>query len=378
MDRTATLTRSKDAYSHPQPHACFILSVNDDLVNEGGIMDLWVREARIFKYGSGAGSNFSNIRGRGESLSGGGTSSGLMSWLKIGDRAAGAIKSGGTTRHAAKMVILDLDHPDIETFINWKVEEEKKVAALIAAVYPSDYEGEAYQTVSGQNSNNSVRVPHKFMEALKRDGSWNLTWRTDGSVCKTMKAKDLWDRIAFAAWACADPGVQYDGTINDWHTCAESGRINGSNPCSEYMFLDNTACNLAALNLSHFFDVASQTFLVDDFRTVSGSSLLRSKSASSWRSSKRNCGDSRDYLTLGLGIRISVGPYDRRHSVRIRRSLCLYRISDRYAHRRIVSHERGDGEVSRAVREVCREPREHAPRHAQSPPRGLQCAKRRV
>lgn len=263
---TGAMTRAADAYSHPQPHACFIQSVKDDLVNEGGIMDLWVREARLFKYGSGTGTNFSSLRGSGEPLSGGGTSSGLMSWLKIGDRAAGAVKSGGTTRRAAKMVILDLDHPDIETFINWKVEEEKKVAALMAAGYPSDYEGEAYQTVSGQNSNNSVRVPHKFMDTLARDGSWNMTWRTDGTVCKTVKARDLWNQIAYAAWRCADPGVQYDGVINDWHTCPESGRINGSNPCSEYMFLDNTACNLASLNLAHFFDVESHAFLIDDFR----------------------------------------------------------------------------------------------------------------
>ncbi len=263
---TGVLTRSTDSYSHPQPHACFIQAVRDDLVNDGGIMDLWVREARLFKYGSGTGSNFSGLRGRGEPLSGGGQSSGLMSWLKIGDRAAGAIKSGGTTRRAAKMVILDMDHPDIKEFVNWKVEEEKKVAALIAAGYSSDYEGEAYQTVSGQNSNNSVRVPHKFMEALQHDGSWNLTWRTDGTVCKTLKARELWDQVAYAAWACADPGVQYDGTINEWHTSPQSGRINGSNPCSEYMFIDNTACNLASLNLAHFFDVEKQEFLVEDFK----------------------------------------------------------------------------------------------------------------
>jgi len=247
-------------------HNCFIQSIKDDLVNEGGIMDLWTREARLFKYGSGTGTNFSGLRGRGEPLSGGGTSSGLMSWLKIGDAAAGAIKSGGTTRRAAKMVILDLDHPDIETFINWKVKEERKVAALIAAGYPSDYEGEAYQTVAGQNSNNSVRIPHKFMEAVKNDGSWNLTWRVDGSVCKTLRARDLWEQISFAAWACADPGVQFDGTINDWHTCPESGRINGSNPCSEYMFLDNTACNLASLNLAKFFDSETGVLDVDSYR----------------------------------------------------------------------------------------------------------------
>ena len=298
-----TMTKSKDAYTHPQPHACFIQSVADDLVNERGIMDLWTREARLFKYGSGTGTNFSNLRGRGESLSGGGSSSGLMSWLKIGDRAAGAIKSGGTTRRAAKMVIVDIDHPDVEEFVNWKVEEEKKVAALIAAGYSSDYEGEAYQTVSGQNSNNSVRVSHKFMDALKKDGKWNLTWRTDGSTCRTLQARELWDKIAFAAWACADPGLQYDGTINDWHTCPQSGRINGSNPCSEYMFLDDTACNLASFNLVKFFNFADKTFLVDDFKhatrlltTVLEISILMAQFPS-----KEIAQGSYDFRTLGLG-----------------------------------------------------------------------------
>ncbi|KKU25695.1 MAG: Ribonucleoside-diphosphate reductase class II [Candidatus Magasanikbacteria bacterium GW2011_GWA2_46_17] len=256
---------SKDSYTHPQPHACFIQSVKDDLVNEGGIMDLWVREARLFKYGSGTGTNFSSLRGFSESLSGGGTSSGLMSWLKIGDRAAGAIKSGGTTRRAAKMVILNVDHPDIESFIDWKMNEEKKVVAMIEAGYDSAYEGEAYQTVSGQNSNNSVRVSQDFLEAVENDGDWHLRWRTDNETRKTIRARDLWDKIANAAWACADPGVQLDTTINDWHTCPASGRINASNPCSEYMFLDDTACNLASLNLSHFYDVENMTFDVKGF-----------------------------------------------------------------------------------------------------------------
>lgn len=251
---TGGLERSTSAYERPQPHACFILSVDDDLVNEGGIMDLWVREARIFKYGSGVGTNFSRIRGSSEKLSGGGTSSGLMSFLKIGDRAAGAIKSGGTTRRAAKMVCLDLDHPEIVEFINWKKNEEKKVAALIDAGYPSDYEGEAYATVSGQNSNNSVRIPHAFFTALEEGKNWDLTARSNGKVIKSIPAKELWDMIGDAAWACADPGVQYDTTINEWHTCPEGGRINASNPCSEYMFLDNTACNLASLNLMRFFN----------------------------------------------------------------------------------------------------------------------------
>lgn len=273
---TGEVKRSTDAYTHPQPHACFIQSVDDDMVNEGGIMDLWVREARLFKFGSGTGTNFSNLRGAGEPLSGGGSSGGLMSFLKIGDRAAGAIKSGGTTRRAAKMVCLDLDHPDIEDFINWKVKEEKKVAALVAAGYDNDFNGDAYSTVSGQNSNNSVRVAHDFFENVERDGDWNLYWRTElrkakaenrePKACKTLKARDLWDQIGYAAWACADPGLQYDTTINDWHTCPADGRINASNPCSEYMFLDNTACNLASLNLLKFYDNEHGTFEVENFQ----------------------------------------------------------------------------------------------------------------
>jgi len=264
--KTEKLTESSSAYERCQPHACFILSVKDDLVNEGGIMDLWVREARIFKYGSGVGTNFSTIRAENEKLAGGGYSSGLMSFLKIGDRAAGAIKSGGTTRRAAKMVILDLDHPEIMNFINWKVGEEKKVAALIAAGYSSDYEGEAYRTVSGQNSNNSVRVPNSFFEALNADGEWHTYWRTSRQVADTYKARDLWNNIAQAAWACADPGIQYSDTINQWHTCPEDGEIRASNPCSEYLFLDNTACNLASINLRKFFDEQTLTFDVEGFR----------------------------------------------------------------------------------------------------------------
>ena len=229
-------------------HNCFIQSVSDDLVNPGGIMDLWTREARLFKYGSGTGSNFSRLRGENEPLSGGGKSSGLMSFLKIGDRAAGAIKSGGTTRRAAKMVCLDLDHPDIESFVNWKVREELKVAAMVEGIkqlpkeqrelaqklklkLDYDFNGEAYFTVSGQNSNNSVRIPNRFFKALEEDGDWTLTWRTNGKTAKTVKARELWDQIAFAAWRCADPGVQYDDTINQWHTCPQSGPIRASNPC---------------------------------------------------------------------------------------------------------------------------------------------------
>lgn len=262
---TKKLEKSKNAYERPQPHACFILSVDDDLVNEGGIMDLWTREARIFKYGSGVGTNYSNIRGEGETLSGGGTSSGLMSFLKIGDRAAGAIKSGGTTRRAAKMVCLDLDHPEIVEFVEWKVEEENKVAALIAAGYASDYEGEAYKTVSGQNSNNSVRIPNEFFRKLNSNSNWDLKARTDGHVMRSLPASELWEKISYSAWRCADPGTQYNTTINEWHTCPEGGPIRASNPCSEYMFLDNTACNLASLNLRKFFNEENSKFDVEGF-----------------------------------------------------------------------------------------------------------------
>ena len=328
--RTGKIRASESAYEHPQPHACFIQSVSDDLVNEGGIMDLWVREARLFKYGSGTGSNFSKLRGDGERLSGGGRSSGLMSFLKIGDRAAGAIKSGGTTRRAAKMVIVDADHPDIEDYIDWKVIEEQKVAALVAGsklaakhlnlimaacredaedpfdpaknpalkreiraarramipenyvqrviqfarqgyatidfrTYDTDWDSEAYLTVAGQNSNNSVRVANDFLERVQSGADWQLIRRTDRKVSKTLPARELWDRIAHAAWASADPGIQFDSTINDWHTCPESGRINASNPCSEYMFLDDTACNLASLNLLAFRQ-PDGSFAVEDFR----------------------------------------------------------------------------------------------------------------
>lgn len=297
------LKKSTSAYERPQPHACFILSVEDDLVNDGGLMDLWVREARIFKYGSGVGTNFSHIRGEGEKLSGGGTSSGLMSFLKIGDRAAGAIKSGGTTRRAAKMVCLDLDHPEVMDFINWKVEEEKKVAALIAAGYPSDYEGEAYKTVSGQNSNNSVRIPNAFFHRLENGEDWELTARSDHRVMKRIPAREVWNQISYAAWRCADPGTQYDTTINEWHTCPAGGPIRASNPCSEYMFLDNTACNLASVNLRRFYNEQTNTFDVEGFEysvrlwtTVLEISVLMAQFPS-----KEVAQLSYDYRTLGLG-----------------------------------------------------------------------------
>ncbi|OYU97239.1 MAG: ribonucleoside-diphosphate reductase, adenosylcobalamin-dependent [Bacteroidetes bacterium B1(2017)] len=317
--KTGKLEKSSSAYERPQPHACFILSVDDDLVNDGGIMDLWVREARIFKYGSGVGTNFSKIRGGNEKLSGGGSSSGLMSFLKIGDRAAGAIKSGGTTRRAAKMVCLDLDHPEIVDFINWKKAEERKVAALIAAGYPSDYEGEAYATVSGQNSNNSVRIPNAFFEALEKGTDWELTARTDGRVMSTVPSGKMWDMIADAAWACADPGVQYDTTINEWHTCPEGGRINASNPCSEYMFLDNTACNLASLNLMRFFDVDTLEFDVKGYEHASRlwTMVLEISVLMAQFPSQEVAQLSYEYRTLGLGyanlgsvLMVSGIPYD--------------------------------------------------------------------
>jgi len=280
-----------DAYSHPQPHACFIQSVGDSLVNEGGIMDLWQREARLFKYGSGTGTNFSNLRAANELLSGGGNSSGLMSWLKIGDRAAGAIKSGGTTRRAAKMVCLDMDHPDISEFVNWKVREEIKVAALVEGLkaiqnnktseadtetvgqtadrlglkLDYDFNGEAYGTVAGQNSNNSVRIPDAFFDAVDAGGEWETKFRTTGEVASTVDAGELWNDVAYAAWRCADPGVQYDTTINAWHTCPGAGPINASNPCSEYMFLDNTACNLASLNVLKFYNSETREFDIKGF-----------------------------------------------------------------------------------------------------------------
>jgi ribonucleoside-diphosphate reductase alpha chain len=294
---------SPDSYSRPAPHACFIMSVDDDLVNPGGIMDLWVREARLFKMGAGAGANFSRIRAEGEPLSGGGKSSGLMSFLKVGDRAAGAIKSGGTTRRAAKMVILDIDHPDIETFIAWKAVEEEKVRALIAAGYPADFNGDAYATVSGQNSNNSVRLTNDFIEAVLADEDWDLTSRTDGSTMKTVKARDLWHQIAEAAWASADPGVQFHNTINEWHTSPAGGEIRASNPCSEYLFLDNTACNLASVNLGQFFDDESGVFDLDAYKHAIRlwTMVLEISVTMAHFPAKEIAQGSYDYRTLGLG-----------------------------------------------------------------------------
>jgi len=373
--RTGKLMRSQSAYEHPQPHACFIQSISDDLVNDGGIMDLWVREARLFKYGSGTGTNFSRLRGENEPLSGGGKSSGLMSFLKIGDRAAGAIKSGGTTRRAAKMVVVDIDHPDIEAFINWKAYEEQKVAALVTGsrlanrhlkrvmaacaagagedrfdpkknpdlkkavrearramvpdnyvqrtiqyarqgftgidfpVFTTDWDSDSYLTVSGQNSNNSIRVTNDFLEKVENDGDWELKRRVDGGVAKRLKARALWDQIGNAAWACADPGMQYDTTINDWHTCPNSGRINASNPCSEYMFLDDTACNLASLNLLPFgrddgtFDVPAFEHAVRLWTITLEISVLMAQFPAA-----RIAELSYEFRTLGLGF-ANIGGY---------------------------------------------------------------------
>jgi ribonucleoside-diphosphate reductase alpha chain len=367
--KTGKLTKSKSSYEHPQPHACFIQSVADDLVNEGGIMDLWVREARLFKYGSGTGTNFSLLRGEGEKLSGGGKSSGLMGFLKIGDRAAGAIKSGGTTRRAAKMVICDADHPDIEDFINWKVIEEQKVASLVAGskmhekqlngifaairawdgaeddafdpakndalksaireakkaaipetyikrvldyarqghtsiefpTYDTDWDSEAYNSVSGQNSNNSIRVTDAFLYAVEKDVDWELINRVDGKVAKTVRARDLWDQVGHAAWACADPGIQYHDTVNAWHTCPEDGPIRGSNPCSEYMFLDDTACNLASMNLLTF--LKDGEFQVDDYMHAARlwTLTLEVSVMMAQFPSKEIAQLSYDFRTLGLG-----------------------------------------------------------------------------
>jgi len=366
------LSKSRSAYERPQPHACFIQAVTDDLVNEGGIMDLWTREARLFKYGSGTGSNFSMLRGENEPLSGGGKSSGLMSFLKIGDRAAGAIKSGGTTRRAAKMVCLDLDHPDIENFVSWKVIEEQKVAALVSGSklirrhlnavinschqrdadgaetvvvlprendrlraalgearaacvpesylqralqlagqglkaidvpeYTTDWDGDAYATVSGQNSNNSVRVPNEFFRAVDEGGKWRLIRRTDHGVAKEVDARELWDKVAYAAWACADPGVQYDTTINEWHTCPTDGRINASNPCSEYMFLDDTACNLASINLQKFLH-EDGTFDLEGYKHASRlwTIVLEVSVLMASFPSKEIALRSYEFRTLGLG-----------------------------------------------------------------------------
>ncbi len=296
---TDSFRETKNSYEHPQCSACFIQSVDDDLMS---IFELSKNEARLFKFGSGTGSNFSKIRGRQEKLSGGGTSSGLMSFLEVLDRGAGATKSGGTTRRAAKMVCLDMDHPEISDFINWKVREERKVAALIAAGYSSDFNGDAYHTVAGQNSNNSVRVGDDFMEAVIGDKEWKTTFRTTGEVCDTYRSRELFDQICNAAWSCADPGVQYDTTINRWHTCKTTDKINASNPCSEYMFLDDSACNLSSINLAKFIR-PDNSFDVDGYRQAirilfMAQEILVGFSSYPTLQIARN---SHDYRPLGLG-----------------------------------------------------------------------------
>ena len=290
---------TENAYERPQCSACFIQTASDDLM---GIYELIKNEARLFKYGSGTGTNFSTIRAKQEKLSGGGTSSGLMSFLEVFDRAAGATKSGGTTRRAAKMVCLDMDHPEIQDFINWKVREERKAQALIAAGYPSDFNGEAYHTISGQNSNNSVRVTDEFMRAALGGGKWQTIARTTGEVVETLDAKDLWRQLSEAAWGCADPGVQYDSTINRWHTCPNTSRINASNPCSEYMFLDDSACNLSSVNLIKFLR-EDGSFDVDGYRHACriffiAQEVLVDLSSYPTANIAKN---SHDYRPLGLG-----------------------------------------------------------------------------
>lgn len=347
--QTEELKEGENAYGRPQPHACFIQSVRDDLVGENGIMDLWVREARLFKYGSGTGTNFSNIRGKGEFLSGGGTSSGLLSFLRIGDRAAGAIKSGGTTRRAAKMVCLDIDHPDVEEFINWKSNEEKKVRALITAGYDPSFNGEAYDTVSGQNSNNSIRVPHDFLHRVETDQTWDLTFRTTGEVSKRLSARSLWQQIGQAAWECADPGLQYDGTINEWHTSpagmdgkvgATHNRINASNPCSEYMFIDNTACNLASINVVKFMNAKTGEFDIEAFRHACRlwTMVLEISVLMAQYPSKEIAQLSYEYRTLGLGyanigtlLMLSGIPYDSKEALAVTGAITAIMTGTAYA-----------------------------------------------
>ena len=436
---TEKLVKSKSAYEHPQPHACFIQSVGDDLVNEGGIMDLWVREARLFKYGSGTGSNFSALRGEGERLSGGGKSSGLMSFLKIGDRAAGAIKSGGTTRRAAKMVVVDIDHPDIEAYIDWKVKEEQKVASLVTgsriakqhlsaimkacvncegdgddcfdpaknpalkreiraakksfvpenyvkrviqfarqgytkiefATYDTDWDSEAYLTVSGQNSNNTVSVRDDFLRAVENGENWNLVNRIDGKIAKSIPARELWEKIGFAAWASADPGLHFNTTMNDWHTAPAAGPIRASNPCSEYMFLDDTACNLASINLLSYrqsdgtFDIEAFEHSVRLWTIVLEISVMMAQFPS-----REIARLSFEYRTLGLGyanigglLMTSGIPYDSDEGRAICASLTAVMTGVAYA------TSRGNGGRARHLPGFRAQSRGHAARHAQPSPR---------
>ena len=290
----------ENSYSRPQCSACFIQSIDDDLMS---IFELIKTEAKIFKYGSGTGTNFSRLRSHHEKLSGGGTSSGLMSFLEVLDRGAGATKSGGTTRRAAKMVCLDMDHPEIASFINWKVREEEKARILIEkGGYPADFNGEAYHTVSGQNSNNSIRVTDEFMQAALQGKEWGTYARTTGELVERLDAADLLTQISQAAWRCADPGVQFDTTINDWHTCPNSDKIRASNPCSEYMFLDDSACNLASINLIKFLD-EDGNFDVEAFRHATRLFIVAQEILVDFSSypTERITRNSHDYRPLGLG-----------------------------------------------------------------------------
>ncbi|UOF02688.1 vitamin B12-dependent ribonucleotide reductase [Bdellovibrio reynosensis] len=250
-EKKKTIIATQNAYERPQCSACFIQSADDSIE---GIFELAKTEAKLFKYGSGTGSNFSKIRSRFEMTGAGGMSSGLISFLEVLDKGAGAIKSGGTTRRAAKMVVVDIDHPEVLDFIDWKMREEQKAHMLIAAGLSSEFEGEAYRTVSGQNSNNSVRVTDAFMKAVDARKDWKLIARASRKTIRTIPAAEVWKKITHSAWVCADPGVQFHSTINKWHTCPNTDQINSSNPCSEYMFLDDSACNLSSINLVKFLN----------------------------------------------------------------------------------------------------------------------------
>ena len=287
----------------PQCSACFIQSVTDDM---DSILNLATSEGRLFKGGSGTGSNLSPLRGSHERLSGGGIASGPVSFMRAFDQLAGVIKSGGTTRRAAKMVILNLDHPDIVDFIECKVREEDKAYALIREGYSPNFDGtdpdSAYASIAYQNANHSVRVPDAFMEAVVHDKEWKTFQRTDHAVADTYRARDLWRKLAYAAWRCGDPGVQFDDVTNDWHTCPIAGRINASNPCSEYLFLDDTACNLASINLMRFLDDTGR-FDLEQFRAAIRTMILAMEilvDASSYPTASI-AQNSHDYRPLGLG-----------------------------------------------------------------------------
>lgn len=396
VDKSGKTQPSANSYEHPQAHACFIQSIQDTLVGSGGIWDLWLREARLFKYGSGSGTNFSALRGQGEPLSGGGVSSGVLSFLKVGDASAGAIQSGGTTRRAAKMVCLDIDHPDIAAFIDWKVREERKVASLVSgsqqhrkqlrlvweasfkspaeleaalqearAAYISetylfttlesakrgepapefpeldtDWRHEAYQSVSGQNSNNSVVVSDAFLQAVRANQPWALKRRADGKVAREVPAVALWNQIAQAAWECADPGLQYSTTINEWHTCPNDGPVHASNPCSEYFFLDDTGCNLASLNLLKFYDADKSEIRIEAFRQAVRlwiTTLEISVSMAGYPS-ETIARRSADYRTLGLGyanlgaLLMAMGiPYDSSQAVEVTAAITAWMSAEAYA-----------------------------------------------